>query len=329
MSATRLAAPQTEIKCKIHPLAALFPPMPPDEFKKLKADIELHGQLEPIMLSADGATLLDGRNRLRACRELGITPMITRFKLEKFYEAIKGMPALAAKRCTESEYIWSHNVLRRHLTDDQRAALAIKWSDAEKEAAKQRMMAGVKPSGDSTQGSGRAFLYQAAKILHNVEKPIVILYCGDHDPAGLDIERAARKGNDKQGADRREGLEDILIKNFDWTPKRFAKQVKWLRVAVTEEDLNNPKFAKYILSVKQTRVDPETKEKKKGDSRAKPYIKKYRNRCLEIEALEADERDRGLLANRLDKAIQKYGVNVAAWKRSQETQEREKKEWTG
>lgn len=43
---------------EVHPLAKLFPPLPSDEFKKLKNDIATHGQQDPIMLSADGTTLL-------------------------------------------------------------------------------------------------------------------------------------------------------------------------------------------------------------------------------------------------------------------------------
>jgi hypothetical protein len=177
----------------------------------------------------------------------------------------------------------------------------------------------------STGCYGRAYLYKAARELHDVEKPIVILYCGDHDCGGLDIERAARKGNDKKGADRREGLEDILIKKFGWTPERFAKQVKWVRVAVTEDDLNNPLFAPFLLTVKQTRIDPKTKMEVLGDTRAPAYIAKYGDRGLQVEALEAFEP--GLLARRLDRAIQKYGVDVAAWEASGRKQKREIHNW--
>jgi hypothetical protein len=115
---------------KIHPLAELFPHLPKDEFEKLKHDIELHGQQEPIMLGLDERTLLDGRHRLRACKELNIEPVTMTFG--------------ATNGVTESEYIWSRNVLRRHLTDDQKAVLVLKWSDAEKEAAKERQRQNLK-----------------------------------------------------------------------------------------------------------------------------------------------------------------------------------------
>lgn len=67
-------------------------------------------------------------NRLRICKELGIEPRILRFDYEK-------NPA------READYIWAKNVLRRHLSAGQRAAIAHKWSDAERTAAKERQKA--------------------------------------------------------------------------------------------------------------------------------------------------------------------------------------------
>jgi hypothetical protein len=118
----------------VHPLAQLFPPLSPDEFKKLKNDIAAHGQQEPITLSQDGTFLLDGRHRLRACKELGVQPRIERFS------HIAG----PTRPTTEADFIWSKNLVRRHLTADQRAAIAMKWSDAEKEASRQRQLAALK-----------------------------------------------------------------------------------------------------------------------------------------------------------------------------------------
>jgi ParB-like nuclease family protein len=119
---------------KIHPLCALFPNLPPEEFKKLKNDIQAHGQQEPITLSLDGTVLLDGRHRLKACKELGIQPKVERFS----------HIGSATRPISEADYIWSKNVLRRHLTDDQRAMLGVQWSDAIRESAKQRMRDGGK-----------------------------------------------------------------------------------------------------------------------------------------------------------------------------------------
>jgi hypothetical protein len=92
--------------------AELFPPLPFAEYEKLKADMRAHGQIHPIVISREGL-LLDGRNRMSICRELDLTPY-TIF-LDDVHNA-KGM--------SEVEFIDSVNLLRRHLTDDQRIALA-------------------------------------------------------------------------------------------------------------------------------------------------------------------------------------------------------------
>jgi hypothetical protein len=56
---------------EVHPaIAHLFPPMRPKEFAALKADIERGGVREKIKL-LDGK-IVDGWNRSRACRELGV-----------------------------------------------------------------------------------------------------------------------------------------------------------------------------------------------------------------------------------------------------------------
>lgn len=170
---------------------------------------------------------------------------------------------------------------------------------------------------------GRAFLYQAAKELADVTKKIVILYCGDFDPSGLRLEHVAREGNEEKHGKHSEGLADILIKQFQWTRERFAKQVKWIRVAATLEDLRDPQVQKYTLSVKQLKRDPETNKIISGDTRSPAYQKKYGTRCLEIEALDIARP--GSLAKRLDAAIQKYGVDVAKWKRSAAKEAREKR----
>ena len=92
---------------EFHPAANLFPLMDGDEFAALLADIAEHGQRDAIVLH-DGA-ILDGRNRYRACCELGVKP------LTREWDG-KGSP---------TAYVISENLYRRHLSSSQRAVVAL------------------------------------------------------------------------------------------------------------------------------------------------------------------------------------------------------------
>ena len=99
-----------------HPASEAFPLMPPERFSELKSDIGARGQLEPITLC--GGLILDGRNRYRACMELGIVPTT---------RELTGNPWA---------YVWSLNGQRRDLSQDQRAQIwifvnvqSVEWED--------------------------------------------------------------------------------------------------------------------------------------------------------------------------------------------------------
>ena len=91
-----------------HPVANIFPLMSGDDYAALVSDIAEHGQLEPIWLHTDGR-IIDGRNRYRACCDLGIAPE---------YKTWDGKGSLIA-------FVVSLNLHRRHLTSSQRAVIAL------------------------------------------------------------------------------------------------------------------------------------------------------------------------------------------------------------
>jgi len=97
-----------------HPLAALFPDLPPDELRHLARDIKEHGQLEPIILYH--GLILDGRNRYRACQMVGVKPWMEEFDPK------------AAER-TPEDFVLSRNLRRRQLSAGQKAAIALDWSE--------------------------------------------------------------------------------------------------------------------------------------------------------------------------------------------------------
>jgi hypothetical protein len=88
---------------KVHPLADMFPMMPEDELTELAEDIKNHGLIHPIILDDDGQ-LIDGRNRLKACKLAGVEPR---------FEKLNGQDPNA--------YIVSANLARRNLTKGQQA----------------------------------------------------------------------------------------------------------------------------------------------------------------------------------------------------------------
>src|SRR5213592_4411301 len=61
-----------KVALELHELVHLFPPMSEAEFADLKADIQKNGLREPLWTYQ--GKVIDGRNRLRACMELGIVP---------------------------------------------------------------------------------------------------------------------------------------------------------------------------------------------------------------------------------------------------------------
>lgn len=97
---------------KPHPLAYLIPDMRPSEWQNFYTDISFRKIKVPLEVLADG-TVLDGLHRRRAAIELGM----------------KTVPVVDAPLNGDSpeEYMLKAAVLRRHLTDDQRAAIARLW----------------------------------------------------------------------------------------------------------------------------------------------------------------------------------------------------------
>jgi N6-adenosine-specific RNA methylase IME4 len=97
-----------------HPAATLVPEMAAKDYAELQGDIAKHGV--QIALDVDGEVVLDGRHRLRIARTLGLVQVPVRQVL------LKGESAV--------EYLLKMALLRRHLTDDQRAAMAALWKKA-------------------------------------------------------------------------------------------------------------------------------------------------------------------------------------------------------
>lgn len=114
----------------VHRVAAAFPMIRDEEWEMFKADIEEHGIRLPILWSADGSTLIDGRNRLTAWLELMHT--------------VDSAPSIRLSEADdELAAIASYNLSRRELDKSQRACVAAKVLPEYEERARVRMRAGV------------------------------------------------------------------------------------------------------------------------------------------------------------------------------------------
>jgi hypothetical protein len=94
---------------KVHPTADLFPMLPDDELQALADDIKQNGLVHPIILDHDGKLLIDGRNRLAACKLAGVEPR---------FEKLNGHDPLA--------YIFSTNLNRRDMSKGQKAMIVAR-----------------------------------------------------------------------------------------------------------------------------------------------------------------------------------------------------------
>lgn len=90
-----------------HEIANIFPLIHGKEFVELKVDIKQNGCIEPIVLYE--GQILDGRNRFRACQEVGVEPEFVDYE---------GDDPLS--------HVISLNIHRRHLDESQRAMVGAK-----------------------------------------------------------------------------------------------------------------------------------------------------------------------------------------------------------
>lgn len=98
------------MKYQDHPIAAIFPLLDEESLGRLADDIRDHGLNQPIILFED--TILDGRNRYRACIQAKVQPRFTEFT---------GKDPVS--------FVISSDAIRRDLTQSQRAAAAVNCED--------------------------------------------------------------------------------------------------------------------------------------------------------------------------------------------------------
>lgn len=91
-----------------HEAANLFPILSGQELQELAADIKENGLINPVVLLDE--KVLDGRNRLLACKKSEVSPVFTHF---------------VQNGVSPVQLVISMNLKRRHLSNGQRAAVAV------------------------------------------------------------------------------------------------------------------------------------------------------------------------------------------------------------
>jgi hypothetical protein len=141
------------------------------QFDQLVASIREHGLEQDLVKDRDGK-LLDGRNRLKACMLVGVTPRFTTYNGED---------------CVD--FVVRHNVTRRHLDKATLAFIAAEMVPMYAEEAKARQVesgrlrgksAGPKvspPRGEAFVGAGKARdRAGAAVVAKRRNKPVAQSY---------------------------------------------------------------------------------------------------------------------------------------------------------
>jgi hypothetical protein len=152
---------------KIHPAADLFPLMSPEELRVLGKDIGANGLTSPIVLWRDQSGivfLLDGRNRLDAIELEGRT-----LQLGEHDEIEVNGVALPQREISDDDgldpydYVISANILRRHLTAEQKGDLISAIMAAKPERSDRTIAAQTKVS-PTTVGKVRAQLSSSGQL---------------------------------------------------------------------------------------------------------------------------------------------------------------------
>lgn len=107
-----------------HHISSYLPLLEDEEFDALVEDIREFGQVESAILYE--GKILDGRNRYRACKKLGIDLIVREWKPSE------------ATGITPLQFVISTNIMRRHLNKAQRSEIGLLLLEEEEKIAQKR-----------------------------------------------------------------------------------------------------------------------------------------------------------------------------------------------
>lgn len=182
-------------------VADLFPMIANDELAELAEDIKEHGLQEPVVIQEINGEwmLIDGRNRLAACRLLRELVEVEPGRKEQIYPTI----TCRVLEGDPTAYVLSANVHRRHLTKGQQAmATALAYPDTEKGGRGKKSLANNDFSGASSGYIRQARFVlrncrdKAIEVLRNSKYPLTVAY--EEAQAIVEEQRIAEEERQKQ-----------------------------------------------------------------------------------------------------------------------------------
>jgi hypothetical protein len=167
---------------KVFPAADLFPMLPDDELQQLAEDIKAHGLRDPIVIATiDGEEMLvDGRNRLAACKMAKVEPTTRHLNGED-----------------PTDFVYSQNITRRHLVKGERAMLtAMMYPEA--------LHGGARKKGSSSETKHENFsaarLSQARTVLRYLPETAKAVLTGKPLDEAYKEALAEKDSNESEGA---------------------------------------------------------------------------------------------------------------------------------
>jgi len=227
---------EQEIQRKYHQVANLFPLLDGPEFDELKADIAANGLIEPIYLHPDGS-ILDGRNRHRACIETETRPRFETWR----------------RNGSAVQFVVSKNLHRRHLTSSQRAAISLDALEMLEEEARDRMRQGAEATNTGSQkidtpDKGRASEHAASLFNTNRQYVSDAKKLRDKAPDLLDEVRRGRRSipDAKDELTRRERGQAVGVVAFSsesneyYTPPQYIEAARSVMGAIDLDPASHP-----------------------------------------------------------------------------------------
>lgn len=213
-----------------HEISSYLPLLEGEDFNALVEDIKQFGQIEPAILFE--GRIIDGRNRYRACKKLGITLKTREWKPSE----TTGMTPL--------QFVISENIIRRHLNTAQKSEIGLLLLEEEEKLAEKRSKAGIKieeqiqtgklPVGSKV-GESREIVGKKVRVsAKTISRAKKIKEIAKEDKKIAEDWEKAKRGESSVGAVYEEVKKKEFIESLDKTEPEVKKAIEEKRITSKE-----------------------------------------------------------------------------------------------